>query len=529
MVTSVVRPAGPSLAVATLLLSSLLPTSTRQPSIAAPVEGMFPDAPVAATGEAGEGWADPEGHDARARQALPGDQATAIPSAAGLLEVGRIRYPPALTTGPGFQAFEGEAAAVVVTSESGLLTFDLRTGSLLHEETVGQTPGTGKNPLEVSLGGHGSRRRLVISYPRQTSYNTPMRIYDASDPRRLVLLASAENCGSGAVVEAAGRAAFGYGDFCGHLFDLDSGATLQPFERGIYRAAWGGGEGLAPVLAYVSQRSYKDPHVLSTWKVLDPAAPEAMASVVLPGYVEQLFVDMNGTFLVLTMADGFQVRNARTGELLSEVRDLSFPRHLVLAEGGGGKVVAVAYPGAVDLFDVKDPQAPERIGQVSLNLYNESLNGPYLNTRQQMVPARERPWLVLAVPDPPELVVVDIRDGSILGRWEAGPAQPAAVTLDEGAPGGPIAGLLSMRAIYDEVLVPGGTAHLDALSLALAERPEHLSRYERVTPQQIVQSAVFDGHLVASVDLAHNAIVVGDAADAGQVAAGGLSFQSFPP
>ena len=49
---------------------------------------------------------------------------------------------------------------------------------------------------------------------------------------------------------------------------------------------------------------------------------------------------MNGTLLVLTMADGFQVRDARTGELLSEVRDLSFPRHLVLAEGGGGKVVA---------------------------------------------------------------------------------------------------------------------------------------------------------------------------------------------
>src|SRR2546426_1047820 len=112
MVTSVVRPAGPSLAVATLLLSSLLPTSTRQPSIAAPVEEI-PDAPVAATGEAGEGWADPEGHDARARQTLPADQATAIPSAAaaGFLEVGRIRYPPALTTGPGFQAFEGEAAA----------------------------------------------------------------------------------------------------------------------------------------------------------------------------------------------------------------------------------------------------------------------------------------------------------------------------------------------------------------------------------------------------------------------------------
>ena len=65
MVTSVVRPAGPSLAVATLLLCFLLPTSTRQQSIAAPVEGMFPDAPVAATGEAGEGWADPEGHDAQ--------------------------------------------------------------------------------------------------------------------------------------------------------------------------------------------------------------------------------------------------------------------------------------------------------------------------------------------------------------------------------------------------------------------------------------------------------------------------------
>ncbi len=283
-----------------------------------------------------------------------------------------------------------------------------------------------------------------------------------------------------------------------------------PPPAGHLMGFWGGAVGGNPERPVVVLGSFVSSYpqwrtFLSAFSAEDPASPVLLWDVELTSQQAGLLVDRSGQVVVVGSyaqggLRGFDVRDLSNGAVLSSFETPARGNRVVLAEGGGERVLAVADDAGVDLVDLAEPSSPEVRGRVEARLSGAS--------DRSLSPSSTEPLLFVGATGDGEVLSVDIRSASIVGRWPAGDPAPVALALGEGAGGRRDAVVLSQRVLGERVLVRGGLSELDFVDFSIAASPQLRGRFARVLPDEVDGFVTVGGAYGVAADVGTNTLVL---------------------
>ncbi len=438
-------------------------------------------------------------HAARAAEAAgaEGDEGLAR-LADGLIETGRLRFPVPYVANAPMLAVPGTGIVYSEVQEGAevraILAFDLRTGQRVAE--IDLLPRFGDRELYgMAIGGEGALRRLALTI------GETILLFDISDPRQpREIGVVAGTCGGRVHARPGPRPLFlDSRDGCLAVFDGTDGALVwQDHPPG---SSWVNAEGAVFTLWTSSQR------MLWSFEILDGGWFSPLAGP-LPAPSPAARLNPAGDRLLTTAASGArELRDPRTLAVTAALPDASGP--VLLADGGPQRAVIEVRDGSVGLTDITDPASPRVLPDLAVDMRG---------TQPTATSLRDFPWVILPSPGTGEVVVADLRDGTIAARIPTGDLVPLAVVADEvaaqGGPaeGGPLIGIAARDRDEASVLL--------AVSLADPSAPRLVSRYRDDWPARVGTLATVDGRAVAVYDRMLGALIVADAASGRPLGAG---------
>ncbi|ANM29011.1 hypothetical protein ABI59_04465 [Acidobacteria bacterium Mor1] len=425
--------------------------------------------------------------------------------AEGFVVEGTVRFPPPILAGEA-HALQGTGYSVVLPGENLLLIYDARTGTLAHQEVI-----NGRNY-------HASGRAVIVDEPgyRRLLYpqeRHPDQVYDLSVPDEPRVLAAFDACSRNFVALRGTGAVFAYGRDCGELIDLDSGEPLGELDFRRIASPISLTEDSRSLLLFLAELSY-DQWALITLDVTDPSAPLELA---------RQLVEDPGELLPASARDVLLMRKHEQVVLLNRDGE---PRgavplrphaveQLELVETEDQIVLAIAEEEGIELWDITDPAAPSRIAGLDVGGLFERSSG----VMESLSP---RPLLMVAAGEAREVVLIDVRDGSIVGRVATpGQARPWSVSVDRES--GDLVTVINRRMLnIAQIYEPGGEAVIETVSFAVPQEPEHVAGYREVAPVEIERMVTLGSRYVVTYDASHNALNVVDVLRREVVAGSGL-------
>ena len=446
-----------------------------------------------------------------------------------LVELARIELAPpyaATPTSTPSLAFSPGAEVVYATSRSHLFVVSAADGTALDVRELaapGQQPSSGFGLALADAPG----APLLAAWNAQPPTLQVLSLEDPAHPVARHDLAWGERIVD--VLPLPGSAVVAVLTKDLRLIDLAGGAHLSILPPAGLSPSWGpmavGGSSGRPLLA-VKQQAYVAGvrrSFLIVYDVTDPAAPALLAQWEPSASPYLLAIDARGEIVTSCAQFGpCEIRSTEGGALLSVVSTPGAVRDVALAEGGGGRVLAVSGPSSVQLVDLAEPASPG-----APTVVEAGMTLPYLyGLSEHLAPSSTEPLLAVAAVGEGSVLVVDVRTGAVISRWDAGGPRPVAARLGEGPGGRRTAAIVSLRMAGDEVFVIGGASQLDLLDLGNPAAPVVAGRLVRTNPLSIERFATLDRGLAVAADPGTNALVLLQLDDGAVLHATGF-FQRF--
>lgn len=413
-----------------------------------------------------------------------------------LIPASSTRFAPSLeSVQPYSMAAHPGARLAYAWSNPNLFIIDTATGELVATRGLSDVFGGGfaySGTIEVVQGPETAW--LVFG---RVSQHDRIEVFSLDDPRDPIPHASIPVPSSSRSMMLPGGRSIAVIDYrSAFVTDLDTGSRTGEFQKAYgpysnfgYASAAGGPPEEATIALVETNYIYGAPPAALTIHSVTPDNPPSLrAAVALERAPDQVLVDRGGTIVVLgygnTGAPGsahFEVRDAQTGDLLSQVPAADRWRIATLAEGGGRRVLAVAAVEGVALTDLADPASPAVIGLVETRM-GFDYNG--IVYAESLVPSATAPLLLVASPGEKAVLAVDIRDGSIAGRASTAGLPPLAIAVGE-IGGSRDAVALAFRREFQKILALGGLQELQVLHLADPASPSLVARLARSEPRQV--------------------------------------------
>lgn len=239
-----------------------------------------------------------------------------------------------------------------------------------------------------------------------------------------------------------GRHAIVVGAGCAQIVDLRDGTGLGRVDiaRGYEVPSVAvGGAAESPVVAIHSYNRITTQHQFLVYDLSDLSQWRLMSS--WPGYYygtggdrdwrRALFVDRGGT-LVIDGSDAYSIHRVQTGELVARLPVPFDDEHAAaFSDVGDTRVLSIGTPPGVKLWDLIEPSTPRLVAELQGAAGSDRMSEEPL--RRRLTASPDEPYLYYAVPATNEVRVVDVRDGTIAGRWQTTSGTLQSVVL--GLPG----------------------------------------------------------------------------------------------
>ena len=401
-------------------------------------------------------------------------------------------------------AFSSDGRIVYATSHGDLFVVSAADGSVLDTLTLLEPGGQDPWGFRVAMGGTQADP-LLVAWNDSPAALLAFSLADPAHPTLVSELSPGSDLSR--VVPIPGTTTAVVLGKNARVVDLLGGAVLHVFAARTSSTIWGraivGGAAGRPVLA-LPERGYSSGSYYSfvdVYDVSDPAQPAIITG--WEGSPSRLAFDGRGE-IVVSCGYPCEVRSALDGSVLSSFPSPAGLGDLVLAEGGGARAVVMADHAAVQIVDLADPAAPGEARTVEAGLHPQYWNGWH----GLLSASGTAPLVAVSLYSEGAVLVLDVRTGDVVSRWDAGGPRPAMVLIGDGPAGARTAAVVSMRISGEEVFARGGVSELDLLDLGSPATPALAGRVLRPTPRDIHAFGVLDRGLAVAADPNTNSLAL---------------------